>query len=63
MHPVTARAIAAEQIRDWQAKAAAMRLAREAERPRRPWLGVRLARAGRAPQPAAAPCPAHGPAV
>jgi hypothetical protein len=59
MHPVIARAITAEQISDRHAEGAAARLAREAGRSRRP----RLARAGRAPQPMAAPRPARGPAA
>jgi hypothetical protein len=63
MHPLIAQAIAAEQTRNLHAEAAAQRLAREAGRSRRPWLAVRLRRAGRAPQPAAAPRPARDPAA
>jgi hypothetical protein len=59
MHPVIARAIAAQQTKDLHAEAAAELLARQAGRSRRPWPAVRLPRTGRTRQPAAAPRPAR----
>jgi hypothetical protein len=59
MHPVIARAIAAQQTKDLHAEAAAERLARQARGSRRPWPAVRLSRAGRTGQPGAAPHPAR----
>lgn len=60
MHPVITQAIAAERTREMQAQAAAAGLARQLRRfqqPRRPWLPMRIGRAGRGPAslPAARP--------
>jgi hypothetical protein len=55
MHPVIAQAIAAEQVSELQADAAAVRRTRQPRRSRHARLFSRRAGAAQAPQPAAWP--------
>jgi hypothetical protein len=64
MHPVIIQAIAAERTREMQAHAVAAGLARQLRRSqqsRRPWLPMRIARAGRGPASLSAAQPLRDP--